>query len=292
MTGTWYGLLLGSQRRSATTSEAYPAVRAEAGAAVQLGITRLVAPEHLHSEPYLMLRPWPLLAALRAEIAPFEAVGSVIAGLSSTAQLFGDLTTVSAIGAGSVGVALTAGYRQDDFVAARQPYQDRFRLRAQLRLELAGSGSVSAGMLWSAASTVRAASRAKADGAVWYGGPTMSDKAAAEIGEGGVVRRDVLIGVSDADVGRRWDQYIAPKYAAYARWGYTDDVGQVLAGTAEQVVDRLGSLIDVAHPSGIVLRLCWPDMDGPSALDHVLTFGDEVLPVLRQEPLPMPAGRN
>lgn len=295
MTATWFGLLLGSQRRLGSATEVYPALRTEAAAAVQLGITRLVAPEHLQAEPYLMLRPWPLLAALRAEIGSFTAVGSVIAGLTSSAQLTGDLSTVGAVGAGPVGVALAAGYRAEDFTAAGRPYEDRFRLRRQLRRAMVESGVVPDGLLWSATATVEAARRATADGADWYCPATTSDQNTAEIGAAvggrGVLRRDVLIGATDADLRRRWDRYVAPKYGAYAEWGYTDGTNGVLAGTSEQIATRLASLIAMVHPSGIVVRLCWPDMNGSSALDHVHTFGHEVLPAFTQELLPL-RGQN
>jgi hypothetical protein len=251
---------------------------------VRLGITCLVAPEHLQADPYRMLRPWPTLAALRAEIIPFEAVGSVIAGLSSVPQLLGDLATVTDIGSAPTGVALEAGYRADEFAAAGRAFEERFRSRAHVRRALADTGEVPRSLLWSAAGSIEAARRAERDGARWYCAPTTSDRTAAQIsaalGAGGVLRRDVLIGASTTDLRQRWQQYVAPKYGAYAAWGYTRGADQVLAGSAEQVRNQLGSLIATAHPSGIVLRLCWPDMDGSCALDHVHTVGQEVLPVL------------
>jgi alkanesulfonate monooxygenase SsuD/methylene tetrahydromethanopterin reductase-like flavin-dependent oxidoreductase (luciferase family) len=268
MTDTWFGLLLGSQRRAGT---GYPAVRAEAEAAVAAGIRVLVAPEHLHAEPYTMLRPWPLLAALRSDLGRFDAVGSVIAGLSSVEQLRGDLATVESIGSGTAGVALAAGYRPDDFTSAGRSFADRYRLRAELRRAVTGHP------VWSAAANATAAARAVADGAVWYGAPTSANRTAAGItaatGRPGVLRRDVLIGGDD-----RWNRYVAPKYGAYANWGYTaDGAGQVIAGTAAEVTDRLGTLLATVGPAGIVVRLCWPDMDGPTAVDHVSTFCSDVL---------------
>lgn len=271
MTGTWFGLLLGSQRLPGT---GYPAVRAEAAVAVAAGMRLLVAPEHLRAEPYTMLRPWPLLAALRADLDRFGAVGSVIAGLSSVEQLRGDLATVESIGSGTAGVALAAGYRPDDFASVGRPFADRYLLRAELRR------AVTSHPVWSAAANATAATRAVADGSVWYGAPTLSDRQASEITaateQPGVLRRDVLLGGDD-----RWSRYVAPKYGAYANWGYPEGgAAEVVAGTAAQVTDRLGTLLAAVGPAGVVVRLCWPDMDGPTALDHVSAFGADVLAAL------------
>lgn len=275
---TWFGMLLGSQRRASATDSGYPAVRTEAAAALTAGIRVLVAPEHLHAEPYRMLRPWPLLAALRADLGEFHAVGSVIAGVTSATQLAGDLATVREIGTGEVDVALAAGYHRDDFTAAGRPFADRFRLRAELRAAVVAWGATP----WSAAMTVTAARRATEDGAVWYGGPGTTPETTARITEitgPGVLRRDVLLGATDTEVRAGWERYVAPKYGAYASWGFADGAAQVIAGTPEQVVDRLGAVITVA-PRGIVVRLCWPDMAGPVAADHVRAFGERVLPHL------------
>lgn len=283
MSGTWFGLLLGSQRRPPASGSMYLAVRSEAEAAVNAGMGVLVAPEHLHAEPYTMLRPWPLLAALRADISEFCAVGSVIAGLSSAAQLAGDLDTVASIGTGPVGVALAAGYRPDDFAAMDRPYVDRFRLRAQLRRTMLGEHGLSKHLLWSAAATVESARRAVADGALWYGAPTTTEDASGLITTAagrGVLRRDVLLGATDAEIRQRWERYVAPKYGALADWGYAAGAGQVIAGTIDQVSDRFSVLLADVDPAGIVVRLCWPDMDGPTALDHVRAFAESVLPSL------------
>ena len=281
MSGTWFGLLLGSQRKAAASL--YAAVRTEASAALEAGMRVLVAPEHLHAEPYAMLRPWPLLAALRADLGEFAAVGSVIAGLTSVTQLAGDLATVGSIGAGPVGVALAAGYRADDFAAAGRSHEDRFRLRAAMRRDLVAREVLPAHLLWSAAGTVTAARQATVDGAVWYGAPSVAIETHRRITDAagrGVLRCDVLLGATGADVRRGWERYVAPKYGALSDWGYSGGSGAVLAGTAEQVADRLAAVLAEVDPAGIVVRLCWPDMDGPTAAEHVRDFGARVLPRL------------
>jgi alkanesulfonate monooxygenase SsuD/methylene tetrahydromethanopterin reductase-like flavin-dependent oxidoreductase (luciferase family) len=281
----WLGLLLGSQRRMTAPEALYAAVEAEAAVAVAAGLDVLVAPEHLHAEPYAMLRPWPLLAALRARLKePVATVGCVIAGLSSVAQTRGDLATLRAVGDGRVGVALAAGYRPEDFYAAGRDVAERYALRAAMRAELVGEH-----WTWSAAGNERAARRAVEAGAAWYGAPTLSDRDATAVADavGGqaVLRRDVLLGRDDADVAARWERWVAPKYGALARWGYTRqerDGGaeQVLAGTPAEVAEKLNGSIAAARPEGIVLRLCWPDMDAHAGLDHVAAFGADVAPAI------------
>jgi alkanesulfonate monooxygenase SsuD/methylene tetrahydromethanopterin reductase-like flavin-dependent oxidoreductase (luciferase family) len=282
MSAPWLGLLLGSQRRTDSAAELFAAVEAEAAAAIAAGISVLVAPEHLHAEPYAMLRPWPLLAALRARFdGAVATVGSVIAGLSSVPQTLGDLATLRAVGTGRVGAALAAGYRPEDFAAAGRDFADRYSLRATMREAL-----VDEHWTWSAAANERAARRAVEAGAAWYGGPTLSDgdavAVACAVDGPAVLRRDVLLGSDRADVRARWERWVAPKYGAYARWGYAADGGaaQVVAGTADEVGESLSALIAAARPAGIVLRLCWPDMDARAGLDHVRAFGTEVAPAI------------
>jgi alkanesulfonate monooxygenase SsuD/methylene tetrahydromethanopterin reductase-like flavin-dependent oxidoreductase (luciferase family) len=97
-------------------------------------------------------------------------------------------------------------------------------------------------------------------------------------GSGCVLRRDVLLGRDDADVRERWERYVAPKYGAYAAWGYTGEAGaEVIAGTAAAVRERLAAVAEETGAEGLVLRLCWPDMDAHAALDHVHAFAAEVV---------------
>ncbi|HEY4280954.1 MAG TPA: hypothetical protein VGM91_22260 [Conexibacter sp.] len=283
MTGEpWLGLLLGSQRRTLSGGALYAAVEAEAAAAVAGGVNVLVAPEHLHAEPYAMLRPWPLLATLRGRLdGELATVGSVIAGISSLPQTLGDLMTVRAVGNGRAGAALAAGYRPDEFAAVGRDIADRFTLRAHLREALVGAGQ----WTWSAAANERAARRAVEAGAAWYGAPTLADRDAAAIaravGGTAVLRRDVLLGEDDADLRARWEQWVAPKYGAYASWGYAPDgSAHVVAGTASAVAENLNALIAAARPAGVVLRLCWPEMGAGAALGHVNAFVDDVVPAL------------
>ena len=280
---SWLGLLLGTQRAEQDPAAVYRAVRAEARAAVAGGFTALVAPEHLHAEPYRMLQPWPLLGALREAVdGEVAAVGSVIAGLTTASRLTADLGTLRGIGSGPVGVALAAGYRPEDFAAGERDFAGRFDRRAAILRELADGGACDEGWLWSAAGTERAARRAGERSVPFYGAPTLASADAASIaaaaGAGCVLRRDVLLGRDDADVRVRWARYVAPKYGAYANWGYTgDEGGEVIAGTAAEVAERLDAVTRETGASGLVLRLCWPDMDAPAALEHVQAFAAEVI---------------
>lgn len=275
----WLGLLLGTQRVEQDPGAVYAAVRAEARAAVDGGFTALVAPEHLHAEPYRMLQPWPLLGALREAVgAPVAVVGSVIAGLTTAARLSAELATLRGIGEGPVGVALAAGYRREDFEAGERDFAGRFDRRGAILRELAGTGACDPGWLWSAAGAERAARRAAEAGVPFYGAPTLPAAEAAAWGGESVLRRDVLLGRDDADVRARWERYVAPKYGALASWGYTGEGGaEVIAGTAADVSERLGAVVQETGAAGLVLRLCWPDMDAAAALDHVQAFAAEVL---------------
>jgi alkanesulfonate monooxygenase SsuD/methylene tetrahydromethanopterin reductase-like flavin-dependent oxidoreductase (luciferase family) len=278
----WLGLLLGTQRREQDPAAVYAAVRAEARAAVKGGFSALVAPEHLHAEPYRMLQPWPLLGALREAVgAPVAAVGSVIAGLTTAARLAAELATLRGIGEGPVGVALAAGYRPEDFAAGERDFGRRFERRGAILEALAAEEACDPGWLWSAAGTEKAAVRAAEAGVPFYGAPTLPVAEAAAMGAeaGCVLRRDVLLARDDRDLASRWKRYVAPKYGAYASWGYASGMAgrEVIAGTASQVGEELASVAARTGADGLVLRLCWPDMDAPAALDHVRAFAAEVV---------------
>jgi alkanesulfonate monooxygenase SsuD/methylene tetrahydromethanopterin reductase-like flavin-dependent oxidoreductase (luciferase family) len=279
----WLGLLLGTQRSEQDPAAVYAAVRAEARAAAEGGFSALVAPEHLHAEPYRMLQPWPLLGALREAVgAPVTAVGSVIAGLTTAPRLAAELATLRGIGEGPVGVALAAGYRPEDFAAGERDFGRRFERRGAILEALAAGEACDTGWLWSAAGTEKAAVRAGEAGVPFYGAPTLPVADAAAMaraaGAGCVLRRDVLLARDDRDLGARWERYVAPKYGAYAAWGYASGAagGEVIAGTASQVGEELASVAAETGAEGLVLRLCWPDMDAPVALDHVEAFTAEV----------------
>jgi len=279
------GLLLGNQRAGLSRHELFAAVADEAAVATEAGISLLVAPEHLDASPYAMLRPWPLLAGLRARLGSFDAIGSVVAGLTSEAQLRGDMTTVAAIGAGSVGVALAAGYRREDFAAAAREYDDRYRTRAELRSALSGSGPV-----WSAARTTTAAARAGQDGARWYAPATASEDELASFAtaspEPGVIRCDVLLtDGADSDPGGLWTRFVAPKYDALGAWGFTDSAAGVLTGPAERVAEALARRARVGHADTLVVRLAWPDMTPTEGAAHVRAFAHDVMPLLRMHSL-------
>lgn len=280
---TWIGLLLGGQRRAADERAIYRAVRAEAIAAAEGGFSVLVAPEHAHAEPYRMLQPWPLLGAVReATGGEVATVASVIAGLTTAERLAADIATLRAIGDGAAGVALAAGYRRADFAAAGRDFETRFERRGAILAALAAdSDGCEPGWLWSAAGTTRAAQRAAASGVPWYGAPTLDAGRAAAIGGDVVLRRDVLLADGPADLADRARRFVEPKYGAYAAWGYGDgDAGAVVAGEPGEVAGALGRLITTLRPRGLVLRLCWPDMDGDQAAAHVRAFARDVVPAL------------
>lgn len=278
---TRVGLLLGSQRAGLDPHGLFEAVAAEAAVAVAGGLDLLVAPEHLDAHPYAMLRPWPLLAALRARLDAFDAVGSVVAGLTSQTQLTGDMTTVAAIGTGAVGVALAAGYRREDFAAAGRDYDDRYRAREKLRSAISGGD-----LVWSAAGTTTAAARAARDGVRWYAPATCSEEGlgslAAVSEEPGVIRCDVLLS-DDEDPAGRWARFVAPKYDALGSWGFTDSSAGVLAGPADSVAEALARRARAAGADTLVVRLSWPDMTAAEGLTHVAAFARDVMPLLTRE---------
>jgi hypothetical protein len=282
----WLGLLLGAQRMADDEAEIYRAVRAEARAAVRGGFRAVVAPEHADARPYRMLQPWPLLGAVREAVdGPVAAVASVIAGLTTAERLAADVANLRAIGAGPAGAALAAGYRREDFASAGRDFATRFDARGRILASLAESRACDEGWLWSAAGTARAVRRAGSAGAHWYGGPTLSEHDAVAFASGAatdcVLRRDVLLGADPDDLQDRWARFVAPKYGAYAAWGYDDgDARAVIAGTGAEIAGRLRDLIVRVRPRGIVLRLCWPDMSPAEGLAHVEAFAAGVAPSL------------
>jgi len=277
----WWGLLLGSQRSRQEPRAVYAAVRAEARVAVQGGLEVLVAPEHLLAEPYTMLQPWPLLAALRQDTGCASTVACIIAGLTSPLQVLRDLATLSAIGNGGVGLALAAGYRQEEFAAAGRDFAARFQSRQAV---LAAAARRTVDHLWSCTTTARAAHHAVRAGALWYAGPGVTDDALRAMrdatGGPGILRRDVFVANSPADVRSGVERFVAPKYAAYQRWNYGPGTGGVIAGTPEQVIESLSAMVELLRPQGVVLRLCWPDMSHEEAIRHLATFLQDVLPAL------------
>lgn len=277
----WWGLLLGSQRSRRETRAVYDAVRSEATVAVQGGLDLLVAPEHLMAEPYTMLQPWPLLAALRQDTGHAGTVACIIAGLTSPLQVMRDLATLSAIGDGAVGLALAAGYRQEEFAAAGRDFAARFQSRQAV---LAAAAHRTVDHLWSCTTTARAARHAAQAGALWYAGPGVTDDALRAMrdaaGGSGILRRDVFVANSPADVRSGVERFVAPKYAVYQRWNYGPSAGGVIAGTPEQVIESLSTMVELLRPEGVVLRLCWPDMSHEEAIRHLTTFLRDVLPAL------------
>lgn len=284
----WIGLLLGTQRGDMAFGDMYEAVRDEARAAAEGGFHALVAPEHFDAAPYQMLQPWPLLGAVREAIdAPIATVASIIAGLTSAERITADLLTLRAIGDGPCGVALAAGYRPEDFLAARQPFAARWTRRAEILHALVNAGICDPGWLWSAAGTPRAARRAREAGVPIYGAPTLSVEEAAIVGAAGghgqVLRRDVLIGRDEVDLRDRWERFGAPKYGAYARWGFTAGAGgssAVVLGTPHEATAALRAVIRRTGATGLVLRLCWPDMTAAESIAHVRHFASDVMPAL------------
>jgi alkanesulfonate monooxygenase SsuD/methylene tetrahydromethanopterin reductase-like flavin-dependent oxidoreductase (luciferase family) len=275
-------------------AEMYVAVREEARAAVEGGFHMLVAPEHLRAEPYGMLQPWPLLAAVReAAPAPVATVASIIAGLSSAERIAAELATLRAIGDGPAGVALAAGYRPEDFAAARRPYAERYARRGEILHALADSGACDPGWLWSAAGTEQAARRAREAGVPMYGAPTLGVDEAVALGAAGgygqVLRRDVLIGDDEAQARDYWERFGALKYGAYERWGFTEAADHaVIVGTPAQVADRLRAVVERTGALGLVLRLCWPEMTAAESLAHVRRFVTDVAPALGFAGVPAP----
>ena len=284
----WIGLLLGTQRGTMAYDDMYAAVRAEARAAAAGGFHALVAPEHLHAEPYGMLQPWPLLGAVREAVdAPIATVASIIAGLTSPERITANLHTLRAVGDGPAGIALAAGYRPEDFEAAWRPFADRWTRRAQILHALADGGVCDSGWLWSAAGTERAARRAGEAGVPVYGGPTLTVEEAVALGAAGghgqVLRRDVLVGADGAEARDRWERFGAPKYGAYARWGFTGGQAagrSVIVGTPREVTVAIGDVVNRTGASGLVLRLCWPEMSAAESLAHVRCFATDVIPGL------------
>jgi len=277
----WWGLLLGSQRSRQEPRAVYAAVRSEANVAVQGGLDLLVAPEHLMADPYTMLQPWPLLAALRQDIGDAGTVACIIAGLTSPLQAMRNLTTLVAIGDGAVGLALGAGYRQEEFAAAGRDFAARFQSRQAV---LAAVAHHTVDHRWSCTTTARAARHAARAGALWYAGPGVTDDALRAMqdaaGGPGILRRDVFVANSPADVRSGVERFVAPKYAVYQRWNYGPGAGEVIAGTPEQVIEPLSMLVELLRPEGVVLRLCWPDMSHEEAIRHLATFLRDVLPAL------------
>lgn len=294
----WIGLLLGTQRSGMPFGDMYAAVREESRAAADGGFHALVAPEHLDADTYRMLQPWPLLGAMREAVgAPIATVASIIAGLTSADRIAADVRTLRAIGDGPAGVALAAGYRPEDFAAARRPFGERWTRRAEILNALAQSGACDSGWLWSAAGTKRAARHACEAAVPVYGPPTAADDDAIALGvvggHGLVLRRDVLIGAGEAELRDLWERFGAPKYGAYTRWGFTDGVGAastVVAGRPLEVAAALRDTIRRTAAAGLVVRLCWPDMTASESVAHVNRFVADVMPALRSAPPVPPMG--
>lgn len=284
--GTWVGMLVGSQRAMPHARSVYEAVVRETEMALAGGVAVLVAPQHLLSEPYLTLQPWALLAALRATL-PGEpvTVASVIAGLSSPLQLLRELATVQAFGTGPVGMALAAGYRPQEFLQAGRDFADRFKARQEAVAELVTAAQVPSEWLWYSAGNEHAVRSAVLAGARWYTPPTLPDQEIKRLltllGGSCVVRRDVFTAETDVEVDRGLKAYVAPKYTAYRSWGYGEG-SSIVVGTPDRVTELLLKLLEETRPEGLVVRLCWPDMDVDEALRHLALFVSSVLPALKK----------
>lgn len=282
----WIGMLVGSQRRMASSAAVAGAVRAEVAEARRGGIGVFVVPEHLDATPYTMLGAVPLTGALAPSLdSDVTLVVSVVAGLTDPATVRRDLATVDAVGAPATGLAVMAGYHRDDFAAGGHDYARRFERRWQLLEEMSAASAGPSPWLWCAASTTATAARAASLGVAWYGGPGLSVAHAAALADtaGGscVLRRDVLVGPDAAAVAAGLRTYITPKYQSSAEWGYRPPSGgSVIAGTAAEAARALDEVADRVRPAGVVLRMCWPDMAAETGLSQVRAVVDEVLPRL------------
>lgn len=327
--------MLGSaqQPRGEDMQQRFGELLAYVHAARDAGFHHLTTGQHYLLDPFQMLQPVPLLARLIPESGDMRLVATLVAPIQSPVDLAESWATLDVLSGGRMTISAALGYREEEYRAFGIPQARRVQqfvdVLSTVRELWSGEPVTRSGIgfdlreavctirpvqqphpeLWIAANADVAIERAARMGLDWNINahatlPTVERQAnlyrttAAENGRAEVtfpMARELYCGRTREEAFAIAEPHLAPKYAAYARWGQdkalpSDDGfpegfpalarDRFIIGTpddcAEQI-ERIRALgVDRLH-----LRMGWPGMPIVSVIDGMERFASEVTPRFR-----------